>query len=72
MSVTLESVGADRLPPADRLDLIAALWDSLSEAALPVPDWHTRLLDRRLAAADADPASARPWAEVKARLLGES
>ena len=71
MSVTLESVGADRLPPTDRLDLISALWDSLTEGELPVPGWHQRLIDERLAAADADPAAARPWTEVRARLLAD-
>jgi len=53
-----------------RLDLIALLWDSIPDSLeeLPVPEWHHRELERRLAAADADPAAAIPWEEVKKRL----
>jgi len=36
--------------------------------ALPIPDWHRDELERRLAAADADPEAAIPWEEVKRRL----
>ena len=53
-----------------RLELIGELWDSIPESldALPVPDWHREELDRRLAAADANPDAAIPWEEVKRRL----
>jgi putative addiction module component (TIGR02574 family) len=37
----------------------------------PIPESHREELDRRLAAADADPAPGRPWEEVRARLRGE-
>ena len=53
-----------------RLELISELWDSIPDSldTLPVPDWHREELDRRLAAADANPNAAIPWEEVKRRL----
>ena len=53
-----------------RLELISELWDSIPDSldTLPVPDWHREELDRRLAAADANPDAAIPWEEVKRRL----
>ena len=53
-----------------RLELISELWDSIPDSldTLPVPDSHREELDRRLAAADANPEAAIPWEEVKRRL----
>ena len=53
-----------------RLELIGELWDSIPDSfeALPVPEWHLEELERRLAAADANPDTAIPWEEVKRRL----
>ncbi len=53
-----------------RVELIGELWDSIPDStdALPVPEWHRQELERRLAAADADPDAAIPWQEVKRRL----
>ena len=53
-----------------RLELISELWDSIPDSldTLPVPEWHREELDRRLAAADANPDAAIPWEEVKRRL----
>jgi putative addiction module component (TIGR02574 family) len=53
-----------------RLELIGELWDSIPDSldVLPIPEWHREELDRRLAAADADPEAAIPWEEVKRRL----
>jgi len=57
-----------------RLALIGELWDSLTDSVddLPVPEWHKAELDRRLAAADADPDAGIPWEDVKERLSGKS
>ncbi len=54
-----------------RLELIGELWDSIPDSldALPIPAWHREELERRLAAADADPEAAIPWEEVRRRLL---
>ena len=70
MSPILSELGIDRLSVAERLELIGEIWDTLpSDAELPIPDWHIRELERRLAAADADPGAAIPWEAVKARLV---
>lgn len=59
-----------RLPPEQRLELVAAIWDSLAAAPadVPVPDWHRELLDARLA--DPEERATRTWDEVRARALG--
>jgi putative addiction module component (TIGR02574 family) len=70
MSPTVQSLGIDRLSAKDRLRLIEAIWDTLSDSPdeLPVPESHKQDLDRRLAATDANPAAGSTWEEVKARL----
>jgi len=53
----------------ERLRLIGEIWDSLSPAAqIQLTEDQRRELDRRIAAADADPSAGTPWEEVKARL----
>lgn len=56
------------LNPSDRLELIGALWDSLSPNDLPVTDAERALLDARLADREANPDDQSPWPEVKSRL----
>jgi putative addiction module component (TIGR02574 family) len=61
MGLTLEQFGIDRLDPQQRWELIGLLWDSLPpDAPFTPPDWHLRELERRIAAADADPGAAEP------------
>ena len=55
-----------KLPPAEKLDLIEALWDSLEPDAVPMPHWHKDILDEREATDDQTDGDA--WAAVKARL----
>jgi len=69
----LEQFGIDRLGPDQRLELIGLIWDSLpDDAPFVPPEWHLRELERRLAAADADPGAAEPWETVRARLSKKS
>jgi putative addiction module component (TIGR02574 family) len=56
------------LSPADRLELISAVWDTLAPEDLPITDAERALLDSRLADMDAQPDDQSPWLEVKARL----
>lgn len=56
------------LSPADRLELIAAVWDTLSPEDLPVTDAERLLLDARLADMVNNPDDQSPWPEAKARL----
>jgi putative addiction module component (TIGR02574 family) len=67
----MQDLGIDRLSAEHRLRLIGEIWDSLSPESVPIPASHREELDRRLAAADADPAAGRPWEEVRTRLRGE-
>jgi putative addiction module component (TIGR02574 family) len=57
-----------KLSPSDRLQLIAALWDTLSEEDIPVTPEERALLDARLADLEANPGDQSPWSDVKARL----
>ncbi|MGL4551135.1 MAG: addiction module protein [Gemmataceae bacterium] len=68
MTPTIQDLGIDRLSPEHRLRLIGEIWDSLSPGTGAIPESHREELDRRLAAADADPAAGSPWEEVRARL----
>ena len=56
------------LSPADRLELIGKVWDTLSPADIPVTDAERALLDARIADMDENPDDQSPWSEVKARL----
>ena len=69
MGLTLEQFGINRLTPWKRLELIELLWDSLpADAHFMPPDWHLRELERRVAAADANPTAVEAWESVIARL----
>ncbi len=59
---------ARRLSPRDRLQLIEALWDTLSEEDLPVTTEERALLDTRVADMESNPDDQSPWSEVKTRL----
>jgi putative addiction module component (TIGR02574 family) len=62
-----------KLPAGDRAELAMALWDSLTDserdAELQLTDEQRAELDRRWAEHVANPGSAIPWAEVRAKLL---
>ncbi len=69
MGMTLEQFGIDRLSPQEKWELIGLIWDSFpDDAPFTPPGWHLRELERRAAAADADPGAAEPWEAVLARL----
>jgi putative addiction module component (TIGR02574 family) len=56
------------LKPADRLELIGAVWESLSPNDLPVTQAERALLDARLADMESNPDDQSSWPEVKTRL----
>jgi Putative addiction module component len=59
------------LPLAQRLEVMEALWDSLSRgdgAAFPSPSWHEPLLATRALALDQGAAQVSDWSEAKARV----
>jgi putative addiction module component (TIGR02574 family) len=57
-----------KLSPSARLELIEALWDTLTEEDLPVTPEERTVIDARLADLEAHPADQSPWSEVKVRL----
>ncbi len=59
---------ARKLSPRERLQLIGELWDTLSDADIPVTDEERAILDARLADLKESPGDQSPWPEVKARL----
>jgi putative addiction module component (TIGR02574 family) len=62
MSPTLKELGIDRLSIEEGLRLIGEIWERLPPIdQMEIPESHGEELDRRLAAADADPAAGRPW-----------
>jgi putative addiction module component (TIGR02574 family) len=61
-------IEALKLSPGDRLQLIAALSETLSEEDIPVISEERALLDARLADLDANPGNQSPWPDVRARL----
>ena len=70
------SLAADivKLDPAERLDLLEQLWDSLAvtPGALPLTNGQREELDRRLDALDAEGPSGTPWDEVMQRIRSRS
>ena len=56
------------LSPADRLELIGEVWDSLSLDDLLVTDAERALVDARLADRKRNRDDQSSWPEVKARL----
>ncbi|HEX9425810.1 MAG TPA: addiction module protein [Pyrinomonadaceae bacterium] len=56
------------LSPADRLELIGAVWDTLTPDDLPVTEAERALLDARFDDMETRPDDQSPWPEVKTRL----
>lgn len=52
----------------ERLQLVEDLWDSIDDEHIPVPEWHLKELERRLADYRADPEAGIPWEQVRERL----
>ena len=71
MPPTLQALGIDRLPVADRIALAQAIWDTVA-AEPPAPlvtPAQRRELERRLADHPADPGDVIPWEQIKADAL---
>ena len=63
MSVSIKSLGIERLSVAERLVLVEELWDSIAEAT-PVTDAQRAELDRRFADHAANPDDVVSLEEV--------
>jgi putative addiction module component (TIGR02574 family) len=70
MSVTLESLGLDRLTRDEKLELLGQLWDSIVAAEPPgglLTEAQREELRRRVADAQAHPDDYVEWNEAYAR-----
>jgi putative addiction module component (TIGR02574 family) len=58
------------LPLAERVELVEAIWDSISSVpeALPLTEWQKEELDLRLAEYESDPDAGSSLEEVFARI----
>ena len=61
------------LSVAQRLEIAAAIWDSLAAAPgnVPVPDWHREIVEQRLEDDDAE-TTGESWSDVRRRIEGSS
>jgi putative addiction module component (TIGR02574 family) len=71
MPPALEALGLDRLTVAERIELVAAIWDSIAADVerAGLTEAQKREIDRRLAAHRANPQAAIPWEQVEAEAL---
>jgi putative addiction module component (TIGR02574 family) len=61
------------LSPDEKLNIIDALWESLSQSPdlIPIHDWQKKELDHRQAEYDANPVPFLTWEEVQANILAK-
>jgi putative addiction module component (TIGR02574 family) len=61
------------LSPDEKLDIIEALWESLSQSPelIPIHDWQKQELDRRQALYEANPEPFLTWEEVQTNILAK-
>ena len=59
------------LPINERLRLVSALWDSITENpdSLELTDSERKILDERMEAYMNNPSEGKPWSEIKSELL---
>lgn len=59
------------LPVNEKLRLVSALWDSISEnpESLKLTDSERKILDERMEAYMKNPTEGKPWSEIKSELL---
>jgi putative addiction module component (TIGR02574 family) len=59
---------AKSLPAPERLELIAALWDTLESADIPVSEEERQVLEARMRDIETNPSAEESWSEAKAWL----
>jgi putative addiction module component (TIGR02574 family) len=57
------------LSPAEKIELLDALWESLEADEVPLTDAQRAELDRRIARYEQDPADVIPWEQVRTGLF---
>jgi len=55
------------LKTSQRIRLVQEIWDSIAAEPqnVPIPDWHRRIIEQRLAAHEAHPSATISVAEAK-------
>ncbi len=73
MSLTLQSLGIDRLTVTERLALVQEIWDSIAAEVekAPITEAERQEIERRLAAHRANPTAAVPWEQVEAEAIAQ-
>jgi putative addiction module component (TIGR02574 family) len=66
---TLTTEEISKLTVADRLDLIATLWDSIDPRELPLPESHRQALDRELEDYNRNPGAGQTWDTIRDELF---
>lgn len=71
MSISIKSLGIDRLSVDERLTLLEQIWDSIAaeSAAVPLTDAQRTALVRRLADYEAHPDEVVAWDDVEAPMI---
>ena len=72
-TVSIPPPGFEELTPDEKVQYIQDLWDYVvaDVSKVPVPDWHCRILNERLAEYHAAPHEGTPWPQVRDQLLRE-
>lgn len=60
----MSAIEIDHLTPAEKLELIERLVDSLEPGDIPLPPGHQEELERRLATLQADIADGISWEDL--------
>lgn len=73
MSDSVPSIppGFDEMEIDAQLEIVHALWDRIAARpeAVPVPEWHLRLLGERLERGKGRPETAMDWDEFEEKLM---
>ncbi len=72
-TIPLPPPGFDALSVEEQIGYVQSLWDHIAARpdAIPVPDWHRKVLAERLAAYDANPDQGKTWEEFEGELARE-
>jgi putative addiction module component (TIGR02574 family) len=57
------------LSPAEKIELLDVLWESLEADQVPLTDAQRAELDRRIARHEQNPADVIPWEQVRTSLF---
>ncbi|HEY8504052.1 MAG TPA: addiction module protein [Gemmataceae bacterium] len=71
MSVTVKSLGIDRLSREERIALVQEIWATIASEQGPplLTDSQRQELERRVTEDDANPDDVVPWDQVKEQAL---